>query len=119
MLHEKYHSKGLKILAFPCNQFGGQEPGNSKEIEEFFHSQGARFDLFEKVDVNGDNAIPLFKYLTNHPNTCGTFFNDIKWNFTKFLIGKNGIPRSRYSPTTEPWSLREDIEVLLGEQNED
>ncbi|XP_049858642.1 glutathione peroxidase-like [Schistocerca gregaria] len=94
-------SKGLRILAFPCNQFNGQEPGNSEQIACFaLKTMGATFDLFEKVEVNGDSAHPLWKFLKNkQPGTLGNF---IKWNFTKFVVDRDGNPVARFAPTTEP-----------------
>jgi len=108
-LHEKYaESKGLRILAFPSNQFGNQEPWPESKIKEFveekFHVQ---FDMFSKINVNGDNAHPLWKYLKHKQG--GTLGNFIKWNFTKFLIDKNGQPVERYSPTTEPFAIEKDL----------
>ncbi|XP_049858643.1 phospholipid hydroperoxide glutathione peroxidase-like [Schistocerca gregaria] len=94
-------SQGLRILAFPCNQFNGQEPGDSEQIACFaLRTMGATFDLFEKVDVNGDDAHPLWKFLKKkQPGTLG---NAIKWNYTKFVVDRNGIPVERFAPTTEP-----------------
>ncbi|XP_065331505.1 uncharacterized protein Gtpx isoform X2 [Cloeon dipterum] len=108
-LHDKYHeSKGLRILAFPCNQFGGQEPGSSEDIVCFAMKNNANFDLFEKVDVNGDNASPLWKYLKSKQG--GTLGNFIKWNFTKFVIDKNGQPVERHGPTDEPLKFEKNLE---------
>uniref|UniRef100_A0A5K3FW12 Glutathione peroxidase n=1 Tax=Mesocestoides corti TaxID=53468 RepID=A0A5K3FW12_MESCO len=95
------NSQGLCVLAFPCNQFGGQEPGTNAEIKENARSKfELTFDFFSKCDVNGSDAIPLFTYLQN--TLKGTLSNKIKWNFTKFLIDRNGVPFKRYSPTTDP-----------------
>lgn len=103
-LYEKYgESKGLRILAFPCNQFGGQEPGNSKKLCEFIATRNVKFDVFEKVKVNGDEAHPLWKFLKYKQS--GTFGDAIKWNFTKFIIDKNGMPVERHGPTTNPNEL--------------
>ncbi|XP_059473065.1 uncharacterized protein LOC132195231 isoform X2 [Neocloeon triangulifer] len=108
-LREKYHeSKGLRILAFPCNQFGGQEPGSSEDIVCFAMKNNANFDLFEKVDVNGDSASPLWKYLKHKQG--GTLGDFIKWNFTKFVIDKNGQPVERHAPTTEPSKFEKNLE---------
>lgn len=98
-LHNKYGGDGkFNILAFPCNQFGNQEPGTNEEIKAFAKSFGAKFDMFSKIKVNGDDTHPLWKYLKNKQG--GTLGNFIKWNFTKFLINKEGIPVARYSPQT-------------------
>jgi glutathione peroxidase len=112
-LHEKYHDKGLIIVGFPCNQFGGQEPGDAKEISEnCLVNYGVSFLITEKVDVNGANTHPIFEYLKNSlPGLLG--MKDIKWNFAKFLIDKNGKPVKRFAPTTEPVDMEKDIEKLL------
>ncbi|CDS36612.2 glutathione peroxidase [Echinococcus multilocularis] len=105
-------SQGLRILAFPCNQFRNQEPGTNAEIKEAARNKfGLTFDFFSKVDVNGPDALPLFIYLQK--TLKGTLTNSIKWNFTKFLIDRNGIPYKRYSPTTDPEDMTKDIEKLL------
>ncbi|OIQ17893.1 MAG: glutathione peroxidase [Bacteriovorax sp. MedPE-SWde] len=111
-LYEKYEGK-VEVLAFPCNQFGKQEPGNSSEIQEFCDlTFNVSFPIFEKVDVNGENAHPLFKYLQKEkPGLLGS--EKIKWNFTKFLIDKNGEPVKRYAPQVKPLDISEDIEDLL------
>ena len=108
----RYNERGLRILGFPCNQFGGQEPGTNEEIKQSAIEHGARFDLFSKIDVNGNNAIPLYKFLKRVQG--GTFGDAIKWNFTKFLCNKEGIPVKRYGPTTDPLSAVKDIEAELG-----
>ena len=110
-LHSKLAEKGLRILAFPCNQFGGQEPGTNEEIKEFAKAHGAEYDLFAKIDVNGDTTHPLYKYLKNKKS--GFLGNKIKWNFSKFLVDKDGIPVARYAPTTGPLSCLKDIEKQL------
>lgn len=111
-LYKEYSDKGLVILGFPCNQFGAQEPGSADEITEFCQiNYGVSFPMFEKIEVNGPNTHPIFKFLKEEKG--GIFGDDIKWNFTKFLIGKDGVPIQRYAPTTEPHSLREDIERAL------
>jgi len=111
-LHQKYKERGLCILGFPCNQFGGQEPGTEKEISEgCLVNYGVSFQVFSKIDVNGDNAHPIFKYLKD--KLPGFLSKKIKWNFAKFLIDRNGIPVKRYSPTTTPEKLIKDIEKLL------
>ncbi|MGY3805156.1 glutathione peroxidase [Pigmentibacter ruber] len=112
-LYRHYQSKGLKILGFPCNQFGSQEPGNEQEIKNFCSlNYNVSFPMFAKVEVNGANAHPLYKYLKkNSKGLLGTEF--IKWNFTKFLIGKNGEVLKRYAPTDTPEQIAKDIEELL------
>ncbi|KAJ4723258.1 Glutathione peroxidase [Melia azedarach] len=113
ILYEKYKNQGFEILAFPCNQFAGQEPGNSEEIEETACTMfKAEFPIFDKVDVNGKNAAPLYKFLKSQK---GGFFGDaIKWNFTKFLANKEGKVVERYFTTTSPLKLEKDIQNLLG-----
>ena len=111
-LYKDYKDKGLVILGFPCNQFGKQEPGGAKEIAEgCLINYGVTFPMFSKIEVNGDNAHPIYKYLKSELK--GTFGNRIKWNFTKFLIDKDGTPFKRFSPTTTPDKLRNHIETLL------
>tara|TARA_B100001750_G_C15354012_1_gene518713 strand:- start:381 stop:881 length:501 start_codon:yes stop_codon:yes gene_type:complete len=112
-LYKEYSDKGFEILAFPCNQFGGQEPGNEKEISEFCSINfNVTFPIFSKVEVNGTSAHPLFKFLTSSkPGLLGT--EKIKWNFTKFLVNNSGIPVKRYSPKTSPESLTSDIKKLV------
>lgn len=107
-LYEKYGDKeGLRILAFPSNQFGGQEPGNSQDIIDFVKQYNVTFDLFEKVDVNGDNAHPLWKWLKTQE---GGFITDgIKWNFTKFIVNKEGKVVSRHAPLTSPLDLEPEL----------
>lgn len=111
-MYEKYLDKGFEILGFPCNQFGKQEPGNNKEISEFCSlNYGVTFQMFSKVEVNGENAHPVFKYLKQElPGIMG---NKIKWNFTKFLIDKEGKPYKRFSPITKPENICKDIELLI------
>lgn len=101
-------SKGLRILGFPCNQFAGQEPGDSEKIQCFALKKNVEFDLFEKIDVNGDKASPLWKYLKMKQG--GTLGDFIKWNFTKFIIDKNGQPVERHGPKTEPKKLIPSLE---------
>ena len=111
-LYRDYKDKGLVILGFPCNQFGKQEPGSEKEIAEgCLINYGVTFPMFSKIEVNGDNTHPIYKYLKSELK--GTFGNRIKWNFTKFLIDKDGTPYKRFSPTTTPDKLRSHIETLL------
>ena len=112
-LYQKYKDKGLEILGFPCNQFGNQEPGSNDEIEEFCtQNYGVTFSMFSKVDVNGDSADPLFNFLTsNKKGLLGS--SKVKWNFTKFLVDKNGKPVKRFAPTTTPEQISKDIEKLI------
>ena len=112
-LYQKYKEQGLEVLGFPCNQFGNQEPGSNNEIEEFCTlNYRVTFPMFSKVDVNGDSADPLFKFLTsNKKGLLGS--SKIKWNFTKFLVDKDGNPVKRFAPTTTPEQISEDIEEIL------
>ena len=112
-LYEEFHSRGLEILAFPCNQFGGQEPGTPQQIEQFCSTKyGITFPIFQKTDVNGAHTHPLFVYLkTAAPGLLGT--EAIKWNFTKFLIGRDGLPLKRYASASSPSSISADIQKLL------
>lgn len=112
-LYKKYNEKGFVVLGFPCDQFGHQEPGGSSEISEFCEmNYGVSFPLYEKIEVNGNNADPLYKYLKKKaPGLLGT--KVIKWNFTKFLIGRNGEVIRRYSTATKPADIEKDIEKLL------
>ena len=114
-LHRELAPRGFAVLGFPCNQFGKQEPGNADEIGAFCEKNyGVTFPLFEKIDVNGSAAHPLFKHLERAaPGVLGTEF--IKWNFTKFLIRKDGTVFKRYAPATKPEELRQDIAALLAE----
>lgn len=103
-LQERFADKGFSVLGFPCNQFGGQEPGTSEEIQEFCSTTyGVTFPMFEKVEVNGDDRDPLYKELTDVPDADGEA-GDIQWNFEKFLIGPDGTVVSRFRPGTEPES---------------
>lgn len=112
-LYEAYRDQGFEVLGFPCNQFGGQEPGSSEEISEFCSLNfNVSFPMFEKLDVNGDNADPLFNFLKQQaPGLLGT--QAIKWNFTKFLVNRQGEVIKRFAPTDKPQSLRPMIESLL------
>ncbi|MES2497143.1 MAG: glutathione peroxidase [Pseudomonadota bacterium] len=112
-LHEELSDRGLVVLGFPCNQFGAQEPGNEAEIESFCRtSYDIRFPMFAKVDVNGPNTHPLYGWLkSNAKGILGT--EGIKWNFTKFLIDRDGRIACRYAPTTKPEAIRSDVEDLL------
>lgn len=112
-LYEKYKSRGFVILGFPCNQFGNQEPASNYGIKDFcIVNYGVTFPMFSKVEVNGENATPLYKFLTK--NVRGIISDAIKWNFTKFLVDRNGKPVKRYAPQVEPMSIGKDIEELLG-----
>ncbi|CAK4085214.1 unnamed protein product [Aphanomyces euteiches] len=113
-LDAKYRNQGLEILAFPCNQFGGQEPGTNEKIMEFVKTFGITFQFFNKCDVNGDNTVPVFQYLKHH--LSGLLGNFIKWNFTKFLVDREGQPFKRYSPQTAPNDFEGDIVELLSKQ---
>ncbi|MFZ4712092.1 MAG: glutathione peroxidase [Bacteriovoracaceae bacterium] len=113
-LYKKYKDKGFMILGFPCNQFGKQEPGDEKEIQGFCElNYGVTFPLFAKIDVNGSNTAPLYDFLKSaNPGILGT--EAIKWNFTKFLVNKDGIPVKRFAPNDSPESLEKPIKELLG-----
>ena len=112
-LHQAYGGKGLVVLGFPCNQFGRQDPGSNDEIGAFCQkNNGVSFQMMQKIDVNGGDAHPLYQWLTREaPGLLGT--KAIKWNFTKFLVGKDGQVRKRYAPTDTPKSLAKDIEAAL------
>lgn len=110
-LDEKYRDKGLRILAFPSNQFANEEPGSPDEICAYVKKRNVNFDIFEKIDVNGSNAHPLFKYLKN--KLPGTFGDFIKWNFSKFIVDREGKPVERHAPTTKPLTLVPNIEKYL------
>lgn len=115
-LYEKYKSQGLEILGFPCNQFGGQDPGTNKEIGNFCQrNYGVTFLMFAKVDVKGPEAHVIFRFLTREAKgILGS--QNIKWNFTKFLVGRNGEVLGRYAPTTKPEALEADIEKALAKK---
>lgn len=112
-LHKQYGERGFEVLAFPCNQFGGQEPGSADEIESFCKVNfGLSFPLMAKIEVNGSGADPLYDWLKSEaPGVLGT--KAIKWNFTKFLIDREGKVVRRYAPTDKPASIATDIEALL------
>ncbi|WP_116126478.1 glutathione peroxidase [Lewinella sp. IMCC34183] len=111
-LYQQFHERGLVVLGFPCNQFGNQESGGEEEISEFCQvNYGVSFPMFSKVKVNGSEAHPLFRYLKK---ATGGFLTDaIKWNFTKFLIDRDGTPVERFAPTTAPEQIAPAIEKLL------
>ncbi|MFF2908720.1 glutathione peroxidase [Paenibacillus sp. NPDC057934] len=112
-VYEKYNDRGFEILGFPSNQFAGQEPGESEEIAEFCEiNYGVTFPMYEKVDVKGDEAHPLFKYLSAEaPGVLGS--KSIKWNFTKFLVDQDGRVLKRFAPKTTPDQIEEEIKQLL------
>ena len=112
-LWKQYGERGFEVLAFPCNQFGGQEPGTADQIEEFCKVNfGLSFPLMAKIEVNGPNETPLYSWLKSEaPGVMGT--KSIKWNFTKFLIDRDGKVVRRYGPTDKPQSIAKDIEKLL------
>ena len=111
-LYQEYKNQGLEILGFPCNQFANQDKGSNEEIHEFCQlNYGVTFTMFEKIEVNGENAHPLYKFLRKEAK--GLFGNKIKWNFTKFLIDSQGNIIKRYAPTVKPQQIKTDIEKLL------
>ncbi|RXJ00267.1 glutathione peroxidase [Anaerobacillus alkaliphilus] len=111
-LYEKYHDKGLEILGFPCDQFNNQEFDNIEETTQFCQlNYGVSFPMFAKIDVNGNNADPLFTFLKEQKK--GILSKNIKWNFTKFLVDRNGNVVERYAPTTTPAKIEEDIQKLF------
>jgi len=109
-LHEKYHSQGLEIFAFPCNQFGAQEPGTPEEIREFVDKFNVKFHMMEKIKVNGPSSHPLFQYLKKEN---GGAITTIAWNFTKFLVGPDGKAEGRWGPKSDPNDMIPDIEKFL------
>ena len=112
-LYEKFQARGFAVLGFPCNQFGGQEPGDANDIRQFCDTRyRITFPMFDKIDVNGANAHPLFQWLKSaRPGVLGS--EAIKWNFTKFLVGRDGRVVARYAPTTAPSDLEKDINAAL------
>ena len=112
-LYERYQDQGLVVLGFPCNQFGGQEPAPNEQIEQFCEVKfGVSFPLFAKIDVNGSEAAPIYQYLKEAaPGILGS--EGIKWNFTKFLVSRDGSKVERYAPTDKPEDLAKDIEAML------
>ena len=114
-LQDQYDSEKFSVLAFPCNQFGGQEPGTDNEIQEFCSLNfKSTFPVFSKIDVNGENAHPLYKFLCSEKK--GVLGSEkIKWNFTKFLVNSDGDPVARYASTTTPEKISKDIENLIND----
>ncbi len=111
-LNEQYKDQGLTVIGFPCNQFGSQDPGSNDEIGAFCEKNyGVSFPMMAKVDVNGAEAHPIFKWLKDQKG--GLLTDGIKWNFTKFLIGSDGQVIDRYAPTTKPEAIKKDIEKAL------
>jgi glutathione peroxidase len=112
-IYETYKDQGVEVLGFPCNQFGGQEPGSDSEIQEFCKMKfGIKFPVFSKIDVNGDDAHPLYEYLKSQaPGLLGS--EKIKWNFTKFLVARDGTVLKRYAPTDKPEKIQKELEKLL------
>jgi glutathione peroxidase len=112
-IYQQYRERGLVVLGFPCNQFGAQEPGTAEEIGSFCQKNyGVSFPMFDKIDVNGDAAHPLYRWLKS--NATGLLGSEaIKWNFTKFLIGRDGKVIDRFAPTTKPEDLKSNVEALL------
>ncbi|MGG5259624.1 glutathione peroxidase [Phycicoccus avicenniae] len=112
-LWQEYREHGLVVLGFPCNQFGGQEPGSAEDIGEFCRvNHGVTFPMFDKVEVNGDDAHPLFRWLRSEAK--GALGSEkIKWNFTKFLVGRDGTPIKRFGSSTKPEKLRDAVEKAL------
>jgi glutathione peroxidase len=111
-LHRALAPRGFSVLGFPCNQFGGQEPGDARQIGEFCAGNyDITFPMFAKIDVNGDNAHPLFNYLKREKS--GLLGSSIKWNFTKFLVDRSGGVVARHAPTAKPEGLTREIEALL------
>ena len=111
-LHRELSPRGFAVLGFPCNQFGGQEPGDAEQIEQFCASQySVSFPMFAKIEVNGSGAHPLYKYLKGEKS--GLLGSSVKWNFTKFLVDRAGKVVARFAPTAKPEGLKQDIEALL------
>jgi glutathione peroxidase len=111
-LQQAYGPRGFSVLGFPCNQFGSQEPGDARQIEQFCSTKySVSFPMFAKIDVNGNNAHPLYQYLKSEKS--GLLGSSIKWNFTKFLVGRSGKIVGRYAPTAKPEGLTKEIEALL------
>ena len=112
-LYQQFKDKDFEVLGFPCNQFGRQEPGSNQEIKEFAAGYNVKFDMYSKICVNGDDAHPLWKWMKVQPKGRGMLGNAIKWNFTKFLIDKNGCVVKRYGPMEEPQVIEKDLPCYL------
>jgi len=113
VLHERYSAAGLVIVGQPCNQFGKQEPLDGQALKEHIDNKyKPLWTICEKEDVNGKDATELYKFLQSHKNCKGTLGNKLKWNFTKFLVGKDGVPCKRYSPKTSPFDIEPDIKKI-------
>lgn len=111
-LYKDYKDRGVEVLGFPCNQFASQDPASNSEISQFcLINYGVTFTMFEKIDVNGENEHPIYKFLKSQAG--GLLNSKIKWNFTKFLIDQNGEVVERYAPITKPNKIRQDIECIL------
>lgn len=111
-LNQRYKDKGLVVIGFPCNQFASQDPGSDEEISNFCRiNYGVTFQMMKKIDVNGKNADPIFQFLKDRSKNI--FSDDIKWNFTKFLVASDGVTVRRYAPTVKPNRMRKDIEEML------
>ena len=114
-LYQDLRDEGFVVLGFPCNQFGAQDPGSDDEIGQFCQvNYGVTFPMFAKVDVNGDDAHPLFEWLTSEKR--GLLGGKVKWNFTKFLVGRDGQVLERYAPTTEPADIADDVRAALSDR---
>lgn len=116
VLHDRYAEQGLAILAFPCNQFGMQEPKPNAEIKQFALDHGAKYPLFDKIAVNGSKADPIYRFL--RARLTGTLSSAIKWNFSKFICNRQGVPVARFGPYTAPLEMEEIIKKLLAESVE-
>ena len=112
-LLNKYYHLGLRVLAFPCNQFGRQETGEIDTIFAFIKQKAPMIELFDKCQVVGENQMPLFNFLSHHPNTCSLLYSWPNWNFVKYLVDKKGVPFKRYHCSTPPVDLEPDISKLL------
>lgn len=111
-LNQRYKDQGLVVIGFPCNQFASQDPGSNEEISNFCQiNYGVTFQMMKKIDVNGKNADPIFQFLKDRSKNI--FSDDIKWNFTKFLVASDGVTVRRYAPTVKPNRMRKDIEEML------
>ncbi|MBQ3595188.1 MAG: glutathione peroxidase [Bacteroidales bacterium] len=111
-LNQRYKDQGLVVIGFPCNQFASQDPGSDEEISNFCQiNYGVTFQMMKKIDVNGKNADPIFQFLKDRSKNI--FSDDIKWNFTKFLVASDGVTVRRYAPTVKPNRMKKDIEEML------